>query len=132
MRIGRLFVIDENLPKRLATELKGRGFQARTMAQLNLKGINDSIIIERLSLGIDEDWVLLTGDDKLPLVHAEAVKRFTPTIATVDPRRPPHLDHDQHRKNVAHRWAHVIVVQEPSTIRRYSTTWSKPWRPLRR
>lgn len=128
----RLVVVDENVNKRVVTEFRGRGYRSSSIAELGLKGIDDPEILESLSRTQAPGWIFLTGDDKLPLVHAPVVARFQPTVATIDPRRPEGVSEDAHRRNIAHRWVHAIIKQEPTTIRRYSLTSSGLWKPRRR
>src|SRR5215210_6387024 len=90
----RLLVIDENLPRRLSTELTNRGRSARRLSELGLKGANDVELLTRLA-GDHDDWILVTADDRMPLDHAETIEALGATIATVDPRRRGGYNVDQ-------------------------------------
>src|SRR5215210_8338833 len=123
----RLLVIDENLPRRLSTELTNRGRSARRLSELGLKGANDVELLTRLA-GDHDDWILVTADDRMPLDHAETIEALGATIATVGPRRRGGYNVDQWRREIVHRWAHAIHEQEPGTVMRYSLGGRRAWR----
>ena len=127
----RTIITDENLSTRMATELKRRGFEAQSIAHLGLKQLKDPELIAALN-GLDFPWVLLTGDDKLPLVHSDVVELYEPTIAVIGPRITSGRGIEMHRADVTHRWAHKIAVQDEGTIRRYSSKSHRLWVALKR
>lgn len=128
-------IIDANLPKRLATELKNRGRRSVSTAQLGLKDAKDPSLLEILAER-PEPWVLVTGDDKMPEEHAEVIAELRPTIATVDPRRDEQYQapdqEDAWNREVVHKWAHKMATQAPGTIRRYSLGGHRMWTSRRR
>lgn len=67
--------------------------------------------------------VLVTFDNKMPLVHTAELKRFKSTVAVVDSKadRGDLVEHEYYR-DVVHRWAHRMAAQRPGTIRKYSRT----------
>jgi hypothetical protein len=127
----RIIVVDENLPKRLATELTYRGRDASSVASLGLRGSSDPDLLRRLDSQLD-DWVLLTADDDLPDSHADAVREVAATIATINPEREDGWALDAWRREVCHRWAHAFHGQDAGTIRRYSLRRQGAWRVRRR
>lgn len=129
----RVLLIDEDLPRRLATELCCRGRFSTTIAALNFGGSKDPKLLADLEqLGLVLAWVLVTGDDAMPWEHGRVIRATGATVATISPRRPEGVTEAAWRRDVAHRWAHAIQQQEPGTVRRYSLTGSRPWVPRRR
>lgn len=128
-------VIDANLNKRIATELKRRGRRAVALSELHLRHAKDPDLLRALAEHFgDEPWVLVTGDDNLPAVHADVIQEMSTTLATVDARRPPTYlgDEDGWGREVVHRWAHLMEKQSPGSIRRYSTGGGRRWARRRR
>lgn len=127
-------VIDADLGGRLASRLRDRGRNAVFTGQIGLAiGVEDPDVLRGLrDLYDDEDWVLVTGDDKLPAEHGPVVVETEATIATVDPDYPEGLTEYAWRTDVVQRWAHAIQTQKPRTVRRYSEGGSKVWTPRRR
>ena len=117
-------VIDADINKRLASELKKRGRDALATSELLIAGLKDAPLLQHLHDTYGRHgYVLLTGDDKMPFQHADVVAKLGCTIATVDPHRGPGYEPDERvmewRKDVGHRWFHIICVQPPETIYRY-------------
>lgn len=127
----RLIIVDASVNKRVATELKRRGREAISAAELGVDTLLDDNLLQTLSERSDE-WVLYTSDDRMPETHAQTIARLEPTIATLDPRRPSGQSEDQWASDVAHRWAHVIQRQAPGSVRRYNFARGQPWTPRRR
>jgi hypothetical protein len=130
----RLLVVDEDLSKRIATELRRRGRNAKTVAALGLKGWNDPRLLERLH-EIDSDCVLISGDDDMPATHAADLAKHGTTVAIVhpwDPTRP--LTEPEWEHEIVQKWAHRIETQPSRTIRRYTLDGGRRWtvrkRPL--
>lgn len=123
----QLIVVDADINKRLATELEARGRRARSLASFQLNRSFDEVVLTRLHDRIDVPWVLLTGDDHMPFDHGDLIKELGVTIATVDRRNPPGVLPDTYRRDVGHRWAHVIAEQPSTTVRRYSLKGHKAW-----
>jgi predicted nuclease of predicted toxin-antitoxin system len=95
----RALLLDDMLPAGLAGELRARGRDARSVAELGLSGATDADV-----LAAADGAVLVTALDDL---HAGA------TVAVV-------AGHDAAtRRDVVHRWAHAIAVQRPGSVRRY-------------
>jgi hypothetical protein len=124
-----VLIIDESLAKRLATELTNRNREAVSVAKLGFRGTKDPELLAKIALRFrDQPWILVTGDDHLPADHAEAVLETAATIATVDPRRNPAYSTQESRKReVVHRWAHVMQLQTAATVRRYSVHGHRVW-----
>lgn len=126
----RVLVIDESLPKRLATELRRRGREAHSVLSLGMKGTLDPDLVPEL-LRRFGDPVLITADDHMPADHADIIAQYQPTIATIEP--PPHdAEDDSYEREVVHRWAHRMHEQESGTVIRYRLTRPLPWRERRR
>jgi hypothetical protein len=63
------------MPKRLATELRNRGFlETTSVHQLSLTGAKDPNILAALA-ELEYPSVLVTFDNKLPIEHAEELRR---------------------------------------------------------
>lgn len=128
----RLIVIDADLNKRLATELEARGRAACSLASLHLDRSLDPVVLRRLHERLTVPWVLVTGDDRMPGDHGDVIVEVVATIATVDSRCPPGYGLDGYRREVVHRWAHVIAEQPAGLVRRYSLQGHRKWTLPRR
>jgi hypothetical protein len=131
--LSRLLIIDESLSNRISAELVKRGRRSESNYSLGLTRRLDRPLIEKLSLREDE-WVLVTGDDRMPEEHAEIIARTGATIATVDGRWEPfcklhslQIGQAEFQWDTVHRWAHVIAEQPERTIRRYNPLRHSPW-----
>lgn len=128
---SRIIVVDENLNKRLATELTYRGRDATSVSALGLRGSTDPQLLLKLDAQLD-DWVLVTADDALPADHAEQIVAVGATLAIIDPDRMPTWPLEAWRREIVHRWAHAIHLQEHGTARRYGLNRHQAWRLRRR
>lgn len=126
-------VVDADIDKRVATELKCRGRYAVATSELELHREKDEPLLRALvkQLGSPDNWVLVSGDDAMPDDHAAVLAELGVTLATVDPRRPDEIEEAAWRRDIVHRWAHAMQIQEPGTIRRYSAGRHSLWRPRR-
>lgn len=130
-----VIVIDEDINKRVAVELKSRGRRAFAVSELGLKGSSDPALLPALRDHDDlanHPWVLVSGDDAMPHDHSELLAQLGVTLATIDPRQPDELLQDSWRRDVVHRWAHAMQEQEAGSIRRYSAHRNAAWKPRRR
>jgi predicted nuclease of predicted toxin-antitoxin system len=99
--MDRLLLLDENLPRRLATELTARGRHARS-----LRGpASDSELIASL----DADVVLVTTDGALP----REFRRSGATLAIV------HARDEATKRETVHHWAHRMAAQPAGSVRHY-------------
>jgi len=131
IELARL-VIDADIDKRVATELKFRGRDAVATSELELHHEKDEPLLRALADHFGPNgWVLVSGDDAMPDDHGDVLAELGVTLATVDPRRPEVTEEAAWRRDVIHRWAHAIQIQEPGTIRRYSAVRHGLWRPRR-
>lgn len=128
---ARTLVVDENLNKRLATELLKRGRDAVRVSALNLSGTLDPLLLDKLDAQLD-DWVLVTADDALPDAHAEAVAKVGATVATIDTQVLPGWGIEAWRCEIVHRWAHHMHELDAGQVRRYSLHRHHTWKPRRR
>jgi hypothetical protein len=80
--LGRVLVVDEDLSKRIQTELNRRGRTAKSIAALGLKGLKDPDVLQRLH-DIDPDCVLISGDNAMPASHTADLARLRTTLAIV-------------------------------------------------
>lgn len=128
----RLIVVDADISKRLATELRARGREATTLASFHLDRSLDPVVLRRLSERLTLPWVLVTGDDHMPSDHGDDIEKLAATIATVDRRRPEDWDLDPYRREVVHRWAHLIAEQPAGSVHRYSLSAHRKWTLPRR
>lgn len=130
----RLLVIDASLARRLASELRMRGRAASTVADLASQDMLDPPLLRRLTEVLaGEDWTLVTADDAMPAEHADEIAELGLTIATVRTQwQPSGIDQENAKREVVHRWAHVMAKQPAGSIRRYSATRWSVWRPTRK
>lgn len=106
-----------------------------TAQNLGMHRLSDSELLARLAR-FDYEWVLVTGDDRMPFVHSDVVSQYHPTIATVDGEWERictalgrGLSQAQFQHETVHRWAHVISEQGAGEVRRYSPRSGQLWRP---
>jgi hypothetical protein len=109
-----LLVIDEDIDNRVATELKARGREAVAVSELLLRGLKDEPLLRALVARFEAPitWVFVSGDDAMPDDHRSVLDELRVTLATIDPRRPPGTREAAWRRDVIHRWAHAMSVQE--------------------
>ena len=125
----RTLVIDADMPRRTRTELARRGRTVERVQAYGLKDSKDPQLLPELDQRLD-DWILITGDDKMPFAHADTVTAVGATIATIDPRRPDGIDLIEWRMEIVHRWVHKIHDQEVGEVRRYNHKSHRIWTPL--
>lgn len=128
----RLLVIDESLDKRLASQLEQRGRKAMSAERLGLAGFSDEPLLRALAaLPEGPALVLVTGDDAMPGEHGGLIARLGITVATVDGRRGAGWGREEWKKEIVHRWAHVMQQQADTTARRYGLMRHSLWRSRR-
>ncbi len=118
------------MPARTRTEIWHRGRNVQRVQHYGLKKSKDPQLLPDLDALLD-DWILITGDDKMPFAHAETIKKVGATIATIDPRRPPGIKLVEWRLEVVHRWIHKMHEQETGEVRRYNHKTHRVWTPLK-
>jgi hypothetical protein len=128
----RLLVIDDSLDKRLAHQLEQRGRQAKSTEWLGLLELKDEPLLRAISGLDDPDPVLVTGDDGMPGEHGGLIASLGLTIATIDGQRAEGWGREEWKKEIVHRWAHSMNIQQRGTCRRYSLTRHDVWRRRRR
>lgn len=111
----RLLVLDDGLPGPLAAELRARGREARSVAELGLRGAGDAEVLA----GVGRGGVLVTTDERLS-ARAGAV-----AVALVA-RPPAEIRLDRWRRDIVHRWAGVMAAQGRATARRYGAEGHRP------
>lgn len=126
----RLLVIDESLDKRLAHQLEQRGRRAMSAEWLGLLNMLDPDVLRAVH-ALDDDCVLVTGDDGMPGEHADLIAKLGTTIATVDGRRYEGWGREQWKKEIVHRWAHTMQDQELGRVMRYGLKRPRVWTPRR-
>ena len=114
----------------MRTELWHRGRNAERVQHFGLRDSKDPELLPALDAVLD-DWILITGDDKMPFAHAGDLQALGATVATIDPRRPEGIRLVEWRLEVVHRWAHKMHVQRAGEIRRYNHKTHRIWSPLR-
>lgn len=139
MSAARILVVDASLnAPRIASELRKRGRVARSAQELKLARFKDPPLLEALCSHFD-DPVLVTADDKMPLVHGDLIRQLGATIATLEPwERHPNLvesqtaetnDQEAYEREIVHRWAHSMQGQERGAVRRYFlAAGARSWR----
>lgn len=128
---GRVLLIDADLNKRLAAELRRRGRQAHAVSEFLPEGTLDPDIL-RYASATFVDAVLVTGDDAMPWEHGDVVAETKATIAVIAPGHPHDPNEDAREREIVHRWAHRIQDQATGTVRRYHLTGPVRWTPRRR
>jgi hypothetical protein len=125
----RILILDADVNKRAATELKRRGRNATSVNTLGISGSLDPSLLQFLMDEFSDLWVLVTGDDRMPYQHAAEVAGAVGAIATIDPRKPSDLGLDEWRRDIVHKWADRMQGQEPGSVYRYSLNSVRRWRP---
>jgi hypothetical protein len=128
--VAHFIVLDEDMWPRLANELRGRGKQAIALKNTELAGTDDPDLIA--TIGSWTDTILLTRDDNMPSEHEGAIASVQLTIAVVAPRASDEFTELSWEREIVHRWAHQIEVQEPTSIFRYTLNGRNAWRPRKR
>ena len=125
----RTLVLDASLNRRIATELKGRGRQATSAAELGMARASDPELLRGVARRMgDQPWVLVTADDFLPAEHAGLVGELGLTVATVQAQgRGRGVDEERSARETCHRWAHSMAAQAAGALRRYSPEANRPW-----
>jgi predicted nuclease of predicted toxin-antitoxin system len=130
--VARLLVIDEDLSKRIRTELNRRGRTARAVRELGYGGFKDPDLLARLH-ELDPECVLVTSDDDMPATHAQDLARLHLTVAVIAPRNPESLlDVNQWEHEIAQRWAHKMEAQTRGSVWRYTLSGPTRWTRRRR
>jgi hypothetical protein len=117
----RRVLLDEDISRKLAHELRKRGrADATAVFDQGLGASKDGQLFKALrSLG---DCVLVTWDNKMPVVHAAELEHHAVTLAVVD-RRPYHRrwsgSEDAYVRDVVHRCLHRIETQPVRTVKVY-------------
>jgi hypothetical protein len=124
-------VFDEDLNKRLATEIKRRLRPARFIREFFPEKTPDPVVLRFVAEKFT-DAVLVTGDDSMPWVHATTVAATSATIAVVSPCAPQDPNEDAYEREIVHKWAHRIHEQPSGTVMRYHLTGPVPWKPRKR
>lgn len=125
--------IDASINKRLATELSNRGRDAVSAQAMGWKNLKDPPLMHAAARHFGAaDWVMVTSDDRMPLTHGPIVAELRITLATLDGRWERYSDDQEaYKRDVVHRWAHVMAEQEPGHVRRYSPSTHRLWTPRR-
>lgn len=135
----RLLVIDVNISPPVADHLRARGRNAISAHRVPLPGVEDvskltdnELLPSLATFYQDQDWILVTDDDQMPLAHHEICVLLRLTIATIDGRfsawKPQFKTQEHWRYDVIHRFADKMEIQEPGTFRRYGKVNSL-WTP---
>lgn len=123
----RLLIVDESLSKHLASQLEQRGRRAMSNERLGLARFKDEPLLRAIATLPETEPVLVTNDDGMPGEHAGLITKLGLTIATVDGKRKAGWGREEWKKEIVHRWAHVMHAQAPGTQRRYGLSKHAPW-----
>jgi len=80
----RLLYLDEDLPKRLATELNRRGRNALSVYADEKKGTLDGDLVSMLYERFGQDVVLVTANESMPIEHEAVLTATGVALAVVD------------------------------------------------
>lgn len=137
-RSERLLIIDASLSSKVASRLRERGREAKSLNELDLRTALDPQVVEAV-FGLYPDAVLVTYDDRMPEEHPVVIERHRATVATIEPwdrkKRAPLFGHDVladdelWKREVTHRWAHEMALQERGSIWRYDREKRRKWTP---
>lgn len=125
--VALVLILDENMPKRLRTELNNRNRQTYRTLELGAGG-TDPQVIKHLTTHLNYDWILVTADDAMPREHRPLLASYGVTVATIAVTPAPTYSIDQWRRDVVHRWAHVMQAQSSGSIKRYWFHRHTAWR----
>jgi hypothetical protein len=130
----RRVVLDEDINWKLMHGLQGRGrLNARAVAEpvdsMGLKKPKDGALFKALAAGW-EPFVLVTWDNKMPIVHRAELDHHRITLAVVDERwfkrkALPESEQEDYIRDVVHRWLHRIELLSPAERRYFSPTGSR-------
>ena len=129
MARGRVLILDADINKRAAAELRKRGRNVMSVYTLKIQEMLDPALLVDLADRYGDDWVLATADDRMPYRHAVEVAGSTGAIATVDPRKPADVHIDAWRRDIVHKWADRMQKQEAGSVFRYSMDSVRTWKP---
>jgi hypothetical protein len=131
MAQGRPLYLDEDVPKRLATELDRRGRNALSIYSDEQKGTLDGDLVTMLCERFGQDVVLVTANESMPVEHEAELKATGIALAIVDGVHGE-TQQEEWKRETVHRWAHLMEAQEPGTWRRYSPHRHGRWTRRRR
>ncbi|HEY4279709.1 MAG TPA: hypothetical protein VGM91_15900 [Conexibacter sp.] len=119
----RRLILDEDITHKLARELENRGKTAGAVLHQRIDGRKDGALFK--ALRDLEPYVLVTWDNKMPFVHTHELEHHGTTLAVVNRAAFYKVQHEYANevvfiREVVHRWAHVIQIQTPNTVRSYS------------
>jgi predicted nuclease of predicted toxin-antitoxin system len=127
----RRIVLDEDINWKLAQELIRRGRPDATAVRLlGLNEKKDAALFKALAQGDYEPFVLVTYDNKMPVIHAAEIAHHGTTIAVVGEdafkaSRRPASEQEAYIRDVVHRWLHRIEQQAAGMARIYSPHGSR-------
>ncbi len=129
----RRLIIDASLSPRISTELKRRGRDAKSVAEVANRALKDPALLSFLASALaDQEWTLITADDAMPGEHADIIAEHRITVATVDGHwKHTGYDREAFKWEVVQRHAHKMAEQELGTCRRYGLNGHRVWTPRR-
>jgi hypothetical protein len=74
MARDRVLILDADINKRAATELRRRGRNVTSVYTLEIADSLDPRLLEILTENYADAWLLATGDDRMPYRHAAEVQ----------------------------------------------------------
>ena len=107
------------MPWSIAAELKARGYNATSNYALNANGLEDPEWLEIVA-NLSSPAVLVTFDNAMPRQHHAWLQSLGITLAVIDSKnRPTDLTVEEYWREVIHRHAHQIAVQERGSWWKY-------------
>ncbi len=126
-----LLYLDEDVPKRLAAELKARGRNALSIYTDRRLGTPDPDLIVMLHERFGLNVVLVTANESMPIEHGAVLRQSGVALAVIDGDHG--ATHQQAwKRDTVHRYAHLMEGQQRGTWRRYSPHRQGQWTPRRR
>lgn len=129
----RLLIIDASINPRVAPELRNKRLRmALSCKDLKVEHFEDPPLLRFIHMHWPET-VLVTSDDQMPLEHGDLIRRWSLTVAVIDPLKPKaYQGGDMWDWEIIHRWAHNMQTQPRSTVYRYNAAGRRAWKRPRR
>jgi hypothetical protein len=122
-------VLDADINWKLAHELRRRHRADATALRLEgLDHLKDGAVLKALAADF-EPCVFVTWDNKMPKVHAAELRHHRATLAVINRVGLATWagNEDSYIRDVVHRWAHRMELQEGPSVALYSSSAGPRW-----